>query len=115
MKSFRIDVENLSQKEYQRLFGRIILYADTGAAVACIAWMAYWLDHIPSHTFHTHAFTPFLFLAAMASGVYAMWLITRTGRQMGTAWNRFWILMEISYASAASILGIIAYIIFPPH
>ena len=115
VKAFRIDIKNLSHKEYLRLFGKLLLYADTGAVIACLAWMAYWLDHIPGHVIHTHMITPFMFLAAMVCGIYATWIMIRTGRQVGTGLDRFWILMEASYAVTASILGIIAYIIFPPH
>ncbi|TNF50572.1 hypothetical protein EP232_00525 [bacterium] len=115
MKEFRIDVNNLSQKEYLRLFGKLILYADMGAVCACLAWMFYWLDHIPSHVFHTHLITPFLFLAAMMSGLYAIWIMIRTGKWVGTRSDRFWIFLEASYATGASILGIIAYFIHPPH
>jgi hypothetical protein len=112
---FRIDIDNFSHKEYLRLFEKLILYADMGAVFACIAWMFFWLDHIPSHVIHTHVVTPFLFLVALLSGVYATWIIIRTDNQIGTNWDRIWIFLEALYATGASILGIAAYIIFPPH
>jgi hypothetical protein len=115
MKVFRIDIDNLSHKEYLRLFGKLTLYADMGAVFACLAWMFYWLDHIPSHVIHFHTVTPFLFLAALLFGVYATWIIIRTDNRIGTNWDRIWIFLEAFYATGASILGIIAYSIFPPH
>ncbi len=114
MTAFRIDIDNISHKEYLRLFGKLLLYADFGAVIACLAWMFYWLDRIPDHVIHTHAVTPFLFLTALLSGVCATWIMIRTGKQIGTRLNRLWIFLEASYATGASILGIMAFIYFPP-
>ena len=114
MKDSHETMDNLTNEEYCKLLGRVIVSADIGAFAACLGWIFYWLDHIPSHVIHLHWLTPFLFLASLSAALIAANIIMRTGNRLGTRRDRIWHIFEVTYALFASVSGIAAYFLNPP-
>lgn len=114
MKESHISDSSLSQDEYWKLLGRVIVSADIGAVAACVGWIIYWLDHIPNHVVHLHWMSPFFFLASLSTALYAANIIMRTGNRLGIPRDRVWHIVEIVYAIFASGTGIAAYFLNPP-
>ena len=115
MKAFRIDVSKLSHPEYLKTFGKLIDSAYIGMVLACLGWFSFWLDHIPSHALHTHMITRILFLVALWAGLYGTWIMFLTGNRMGTKKDRILLFLEVTYTITASLSGLAAFFIFPPH
>ena len=114
MKSSHETMDNLSNEEYWKLLGRLIVSADISAFAACLGWIVYWLDHIPSHVIHLHWLSPFLFLASLSAALTAASIIMKTGNRLGARRDKVWHLFEVTYALFASVSGIAAYFLNPP-
>ena len=114
MKNQGINMDNLSNEEYWKLLGRVIVSADISAFAACLGWIIYWLDHIPNHVIHLHWFSPFLFLVSLSAALVAANIIMRTGNRLGVRRDKVWHIFEVTYALFASVSGIAAYFLNPP-
>ena len=114
MKTGRIDISSLSREDYWKYFRRIIFCADTGTIVATMAWIMFWLDHIPQHVIHTHFISGFGFLAALSLGLSGAWTMVSTGNRLGAANDRLSHLVKILYTLSSSVSGIWAYWVYPP-
>ena len=114
VKNQGIKMDNLSNEEYWKLLGRVIISSDISAFAACLGWIIYWLDHIPNHVIHLHWFSPFLFLASLSAALYAAVIIMKTGNRLGARRDRILHIFEITYAFFASVSGIAASFLNPP-
>jgi len=115
MKRIFNDTQALSTGQYWKIFGRLISSADTGAVLGCLGWILFWLDHIPGHIIHAHPVTALVFLAAFSAGLMGAVIMVQTRNQLGTKTDRFFHILKVCYAIFASLTGILAYFIFPPH
>ena len=109
-----IDTSSLSGEEYWKHFQTLIFTADSGTTLTTLGWILFWLDHIPEHVVHTHFLTGFLFLGALSLGLAGARVMIRTRNRLGTRADRFFHMIKIIYTLISSVMGIWAYIVFPP-
>lgn len=114
MTPLTIDMNRVSREEYWKYFQRLIFTADGGTGLTTLAWVLFWLDHIPDHFIHFHLFTGILFLTALLLGLSGAAVMIRTKNRLGSPPDRFLHLAQIIYTLISSTSGIYAYLIYPP-
>ncbi len=107
--------EDFGQRDYWKLFEKLILAADSGTTLSCLGWIFFWLDHIPQHLIHTHFLTAASFLAALVMGLYGTGILWISRNRLGTKTDRFFHFLKVTYTLMASVSGLAAIYFFPAH
>ncbi|UCG38015.1 MAG: hypothetical protein JSV00_07375 [bacterium] len=115
MKNSIIGRSGFSRTEYWQQFGRLIYSADFTAVLTCLGWIFFWLDQIPDHLIHFHAFTWMVFAASLSAGLFGCWIIVRTRNRLGTRTDKVVLLAKVLYGVTGSLSGLVVNSLYPPH
>jgi len=113
MKLSRIDVKNLTHREYMGIFEHLHYSANLGAVSACLGWIFYWLAKVPDSLIPTGMLCVFFYVVGLVAGLTGVGIMVLARNRFGSRTDNLLLQLQISYSITASLMGLILYIFSP--
>ena len=113
MRIRRIDVNNLTHRDYLGIFEQLHYSANLGSVSSCLGWIFYWLAKVPDSLIPTGMLCVVFYMVGMIAGLTGTGIMILTKNRFGSKTDRVLLLLQVCYSILAALLGLILYFLSP--